>query len=246
MGRAQKTTLLNLSTTHLREYADNNYGSIDDMPYGGGEGMVIGPEPMEKAICAAQSKFKKKPRIIYLSPQGPLLSHSMAQSLSKISGFILICGRYAGVDQRCLNKYVEEEISIGDYVINGGEVASMVLVEAVARFLPGFLGKEDSVKKDSLSNGLLQAPVFTRPPIFHDAVVPQVFLSGNHKKIEKSRTYIGLLKTFQKRSDLLKRQMELQPELKETWDKAKSYYTALSPQDREALGLPSDPWFITS
>ncbi len=238
IGRAQKKKLLNLSTTYLREFTNNNYGSIDDTPYGGGEGMVICAEPMEKAFCAAQSKFETKPKSIYLSPQGKLLSHAMAESLSKTSGLILICGRYAGVDQRFLNKYVDEEISIGNYVVNGGEVASMVLIEALARFLPDFLGDEESVEKDSLSDGLLEAPIFTRPSLFHDVAVPEIFLSGDHKEIEKSRAYIGLLKTFQKRPELFKAQMELRSELKETWDRAKSYYMALSAQDRRALGFP--------
>lgn len=206
-GRANKNNLYHLRTWNPRDYAANRYRTIDDSPYGGGPGMVMMAEPLGKAITDAKTRQAEngigKTSVIYLSPQGKLLNHKKVLQISALNGVVLLCGRYEGVDERLIEDQVDEEISIGDYVISGGELAAMVLIDAVVRQLPGALGDAQSAGQDSHVNQLLEYPHYTRPEIYKGKPVPQVLLSGNHAKIEYWRLQQSIGRTWLKRPDLL-------------------------------------------
>jgi len=200
-----------LKTWNPRDFTTDNYRSIDDRPYGGGPGMVMLAEPLAGAITAARQRQAgsgvHRSRVVYLSPQGRLLTHSVVEELvsQKEEGFILLAGRYEGIDERLIRQYVDEEISIGDYVLSGGELAAMVLVDSLVRQLPGVLGDDASAEQDSFVQGLLDCPHYTRPEVFNGEAVPPVLLSGNHAEIERWRLQQSLGRTWLRRPDLLVR-----------------------------------------
>lgn len=206
-SRARERRLYELVLWNPRDFATNSYRAVDDRPYGGGPGMVMMPDPLEKAIDAARQRQKstgvKKPRVLHLTPQGRLLSHAIVAELVQEQGLVMLAGRYEGVDERLVSRVVDDEISIGDYVISGGELAAMVVIDAVVRQLPGALGDAESANQDSFVDGLLDHPHYTRPEVYEGAAVPPVLLSGNHAEIARWRLKQALGRTWQRRPDLL-------------------------------------------
>ncbi len=202
-GRAVDRGLVELGFWNPRDYTQDVHRTVDDRPYGGGPGMVMKVEPLKAAIEHAKAVAKPGTPVIYLSPQGRRLDHSAAQALAKRDGMILIAGRYEGIDERIIDCYVDEEWSIGDYVLSGGELAAMVLMDAVIRLIPGVLGDADSAEQDSHADGLLDCPHYTRPEEIDERVVPPVLLSGNHEAIRRWRLQQSLGRTWLRRPDLL-------------------------------------------
>ncbi len=203
IGKAVAKGQLGVSVINIRDFANDKHQVTDDRPYGGGSGMVMKPEPLAEAIRSARQRLPKS-RTVLLTPQGRTLDQEQAQALAGYEGLILVCGRYEGVDERINQSLIDEEISIGDYVLMGGELAAMVLMEAVARLIPGVLGNENSAALDSFTENLLEHPHFTRPSVFEGEAVPEVLRSGNHKAIDQWRLEMSLIRTFLKRPDLLK------------------------------------------
>lgn len=201
-GRAVKEGLLSVSSWNPRDFTDDNHHTVDDRPYGGGPGMIMMAEPLSDAIKAAKTDLATA-RVIYLSPQGRKLDQAGLQELAEQESMILVSGRYEGVDERLIQAEVDEEWSIGDYVLSGGELASMVLIDAITRTLPGALRHEESASQDSFFSGLLDCPHFTRPENWQDKKVPDVLLSGNHEAIRRWRLKQSLGRTWQRRPDLL-------------------------------------------
>lgn len=202
--RAQIKEKVGFGIHNLRDYSDDKFRTVDDVPYGGGEGMLLKPEPFFRAVEDIK-KESKNIKTIMLSPQGVLFSQDIAKDLlNKTQGIILLCGRYAGIDERVKN-IVDLELSIGDYVLSGGELPAMVVSEAIVRLIPGVLGREESFKKDSFYGDYLDYPKYTRPEIFKGLKVPKVLLSGNHDEIEKWRLEKSIENTKIKRPDLLKK-----------------------------------------
>ncbi len=203
-GRALKTAHYDLELWNPRDFTSDNYRTVDDRPYGGGPGMVMLAEPLAQAIVAAKGRVAGVGRkVIYLTPQGSLLDHRKVMELASGPGAVLLCGRYESVDERLLRRSVDEEISIGDYVLSGGELAAMALIDAVVRQLPGVLGDADSAAQDSFVGGLLDCPHYTRPEEYAGERVPAVLLSGNHAEIERWRLTQALGRTWLRRPDLL-------------------------------------------
>ena len=202
MKRAQEKGLLEVHTHHLRKWAVNEYGQVDDYQYGGGAGMVMMCEPLAKAIeeLSAERKYDE---IIYLTPDGKKLDQQMANALSLKENLLFICGHYKGIDERIREHFVTKEISIGDYVLSGGELPAAVLVDAIGRLLPGVLNDETSALFDSFQDNLLAPPVYTRPEDFRGWKVPNILMGGNHKKIEEWRLEQSLQRTKERRPDLL-------------------------------------------
>ena len=191
------------STLNIRDFAEDKHQVTDDRPYGGGSGMVMKPEPLAGAIRAAGRKCPSA-KIVLLSPQGRVFNQALANELASFEGLILVCGRYEGIDERISHDLIDDEISIGDYVLTGGELAAMVVIDAVTRQIPGTLGGEDAAEKDSFSNGLLEHAHYTRPQVFEGKAVPEILLSGHHEEIENWRLESAMLRTLSKRPDLLK------------------------------------------
>lgn len=207
--RAIEQGVISASAVNIRDFAAGRHQVTDDRPYGGGNGMVMKPEPLAAAIRWAETAAPGA-RTVYLSPQGRAFNQEIAAELSGEPGLILICGRYEGIDERICQRFVQDEISIGDYVLTGGELPAMVLVEAVTRLIPGALGGQESAQKDSFSDGLLEHGHYTRPADFEGERVPDVLLSGHHALIEKWRLESSLIRTVLKRKDLLmQRQLTL-------------------------------------
>ena len=206
-ARALEKKIYGLSLWNPRDFTTDNYKTVDDRPYGGGPGMVMLAEPLEKAINAAKARQQavgvERVKVIHLSPQGKPLTHAKVMELVAESGVILLASRYEGVDERLLTSMVDEEISIGDYVLSGGELPAMVLIDAIVRQLPGALGDADSALEDSFVDGLLDCPHYTRPEEYKGVKVPEVLLSGNHAKIKQWRLKMSLQRTRTKRPDLL-------------------------------------------
>lgn len=200
--RAVSKGLLEIKLHNIRDYAAGKHKVTDDYPYGGGSGMVMKVEPLAACLEAARS-VNRQAKVILTTPRGRTFNQKMARDLSEENGLIIICGRYEGVDERVKELFVDYEISLGDFVLTGGELAAMVMVDAVSRFIPGVLGCEESAASDSFSDGLLEYPQYTRPPEFHGLSVPQVLLSGNHAEIANWRRRQALKKTFTNRPDLL-------------------------------------------
>ena len=200
--RALDQKKISTTTINIRDFATDRHQMTDDRPFGGGNGMVMKPEPLVGAIRAAK-KNKGTARTVLLTPQGRTFDQNMARELASISELILVCGRYEGVDERICHEFIDYEISIGDYVLTGGELAAMVVIEAVTRLIPGTLGGEDSADKDSFSDGLLEHAHYTRPRNFEGRDVPEVLLSGHHREIELWRTESSVMRTLLKRPDLL-------------------------------------------
>lgn len=202
--RAVNQNLLNLDFFNPRDFTEDKHQSVDDRPFGGGPGMIMLAEPLTKAVKAAKQNCQGNSLTIYLSPQGKQLTQSKVQKLAQnYENLILVCGRYEGVDERFIESQIDEEISIGDYVLTGGELPAMVLIDAIARFIPGVLGKMESALNDSFMTGLLDCPHYTRPKIWGDRQVPAVLLSGDHSKIADWRLEQSMLKTLQNRPELL-------------------------------------------
>jgi tRNA (guanine37-N1)-methyltransferase len=206
-GRAQERKLFELVLWNPRSYAANSYRTVDDRPYGGGPGMVMMAGPLEKSVQAARQRQSsagaKRSRVVHLSPQGRVLDHRAVMELAALDGLVLLAGRYEGVDERVIARAVDEEISIGDYVLSGGELAAMVVIDAIVRQMPGALGDADSAGQDSFVNGLLDCPHYTRPEVYEGVPVPQVLMSGNHADIARWRLKQALGRTWQRRPDLL-------------------------------------------
>lgn len=206
-SRALENGIYDLKLWNPRDFTTDNYKTVDDRPYGGGPGMVMLAEPLSKAINAARARQQQagvtKSKVIHLSPSGRPLTHEMVMQLTKEPGLILLASRYEGVDERLLASEVDEEYSIGDYVLSGGELPAMVLIDAIVRQLPGALGDADSATEDSFVDGLLDCPHYTRPETYRNVKVPEVLMSGNHAKIKQWRLKQSLQRTRAKRPDLL-------------------------------------------
>lgn len=201
IGQARKKGLIDIRQVNIRDFADNKHHRVDDRPYGGGPGMLLMPEPVTKAI---RSVKKQGTRVVYLSPQGALLTAKKSRELASCPHLVLLCGHYEGVDQRALESEVDEEISIGDYVLTNGCLPAIVLIDAVVRFIPGVLGHAEAANEDSFEQGLLDCPHYTKPEVFEEKAVPSVLLSGNHKNIAEWRKKMAYEKTARYRPDLLK------------------------------------------
>lgn len=207
--RAIENRIIEVDLVNLRDYAEDKHATVDDTIYGGIPGMLMRCDPLFKAIRSIREKHKPRaPRVIYLSPRGSLLTHQKAVELSQQQCLILLCGRYKGIDQRVIDALVDEEISIGDYVVSGGELPAMVLLDALTRLRPGALGDRESAQSDSHADGLLEAGNYTRPEVYEGSRVPDVLLSGHHKKIEEWRTQQQLALTRDRRPDLYKKWQE--------------------------------------
>lgn len=202
IGRAEKKGCIEINLINIRDFSKEKHKKVDDSPYGGGAGMVMKPDVIYDAYQSLNQE--KKAKVIYLSPQGNVLTHKKVVSLSKEEHLILLCGHYEGIDQRVIDEIVDEEISIGDYVLTGGELPAMVVIDSVSRYIEGVLSKESS-KEESFTDGLLEYPQYTRPEIFLGKKVPEVLISGNHANIDKWRKKESLKNTFLKRPELLKK-----------------------------------------
>jgi tRNA (guanine37-N1)-methyltransferase len=206
LGKARNSGRVEIHCVDLREFTTDRHRTVDDRPFGGGEGMVFKPEPLAAAIRSLQSGQPGE-RTIFLTPQGRLLTQSLVRQVAVWDHLILICGRYEGIDQRVIDLLVDEQISIGDYVLSGGEIPAMALVDAVVRLAPGVVGHPDSTRNESFEGGLLDCPVYTRPEVFEGRAVPEVLLSGNHDQIRRWRAEQSLVNTRRLRPDLLNRQL---------------------------------------
>jgi tRNA (guanine-N(1)-)-methyltransferase len=201
-GKAIEKELININLINIRDFSKDKHKKVDDTPYGGGAGMVMKPDVVYDAYLSVKSENAK---VIYLSPQGKTLNQNKVEELAKEKHLILLCGHYEGIDQRVLDEIVDEEISIGDYVLTGGEIPAMVLIDTVSRYIDGVINK-NSIEEETFSNGLLEYPQYTRPEIFLGKKVPDVLLSGHHKNIKKWREQVSLEITKNKRPDLLKKE----------------------------------------
>lgn len=210
-GRAVNQGLLEISSFNPRDFAEDAHSTVDDRPYGGGPGMVLMIEPLRRAISAAKQWINGESLVVYLSPQGSVLQQSAVNNLATEQSIILVAGRYEGIDERLIQLEVDQEWSIGDYVLSGGEIPAMVLMDALIRQIPGALGHSESATQDSFADGLLDCPHYTRPDSYEDLKVPEVLLSGNHEKIRQWRLQQSLLRTQERRPDLLDR-LELNTE----------------------------------
>ncbi len=205
VGKAIQQGLVEIHPHLLRDWAHNRHRSVDDLPYGGGEGMVFRPEPLTEAISDLKSRYGSN-RVIYLSCRGrPLQQKRAKEIVQEYERLLLVCGRYEGIDQRVIEASIDEEISIGDYVLSGGEPAALVLMDALIRLIPGVIGKPASLSEESFESGLLEYPHYTRPEIFEGKAVPEVLLSGNHKAIRGWRMRQAILKTLDTRPDLIEK-----------------------------------------
>jgi len=202
VGRAAEQKLLELHCWNPRDYTRDRHRTADDRPYGGGPGMLMKVQPLADAIAAVRQQ-NPAARVVYLSPQGRLLSQQMLAQQAALESVILLCGRYEGIDERLIRREVDEEWSLGDYVISGGELAAMVCIDAMTRLIPGALGHNESAQQDSFSAGLLDCPHYTRPEEYRGDCVPEVLMQGNHRDIESWRTQQALGRTWQRRPDLL-------------------------------------------
>ena len=202
IGRAVNEGIINVEAVNIRYFSKDKHRHVDDYPYGGGAGMVMQPQPIYDAYKSIEEKAGKA-RVIYMSPQGKRFNQKIAEELSKEESIILPCGHYEGVDERIIEEIVTDEISIGDFVLTGGELAAAAIIDAVSRLVPGVLNKEESHEIESFSDGLLEYPQYTRPPVFMGREVPEVLLSGHHANIDKWRREQSIIRTYQKRPDML-------------------------------------------
>lgn len=210
IGRAVKEGIINVQAVNIRDFSTDKHRHVDDYPYGGGAGMVMQPQPIYDAYKSIEEKAAetshtgKKARVIYMSPQGKRFDQRMAEELSKEESIVILCGHYEGVDERIIEEIVTDEISIGDFVLTGGELAAAAIIDTVSRLVPGVLNKEESHEIESFSDGLLEYPQYTRPPVFMGREVPEVLLSGHHANIDKWRREQSIIRTYRKRPDMLK------------------------------------------
>ena len=202
IGRAIEAGLLEINAVNIRDYSTNKHMKVDDYPYGGGAGLVMQPEPVYRAYKDLEKDMKKKPRVVYLTPQGTTFHQEMAKELAKEEELVFSCGHYEGIDERVLEEIVTDYVSIGDYVLTGGELPAMVMIDSISRLVPGVLHNDDSAGDESFENGLLEYPQYTRPPVFLDKEVPEVLLSGHHENIRKWRHEQSVKRTKERRPDL--------------------------------------------
>ena len=202
IGRAIEAGLLEINAVNIRDYSTNKHMKVDDYPYGGGAGLVMQPEPVYRAYEDLTKDMKKKPRVVYLTPQGTTFHQEMAKELAKEEELVFLCGHYEGIDERVLEEIVTDYVSIGDYVLTGGELPAMVMIDSISRLVPGVLHNDDSAGDESFENGLLEYPQYTRPPVFLDKEVPEVLLSGHHENIRKWRHEQSVKRTKERRLDL--------------------------------------------
>ena len=202
IGRAIEAGLLEINAVNIRDYSTNKHMKVDDYPYGGGAGLVMQPEPVYRAYEDLTKDMKKKPRVVYLTPQGTTFHQEMAKELAKEEELVFLCGHYEGIDERVLEEIVTDYVSIGDYVLTGGELPAMVMIDSISRLVPGVLHNDDSAGDESFENGLLEYPQYTRPPVFLDKEVPEVLLSGHHENIRKWRHEQSVKRTKERRPDL--------------------------------------------
>lgn len=206
IGRAVRKGVIGLHAVNIRDYSTDKHKHVDDYPYGGGAGMVMQPGPVYDCYMDIVKDMDKKPRVIYMTPQGRVFSQDIAEELSKEDAVIFLCGHYEGIDERVLDEIVTDNLSIGDYVLTGGELPAMVMIDTIARLVPGVLNNSESAAYDSFQDGLLEYPQYTRPEIWHDEPVPEVLLSGHHANIEKWRREQSLKRTFERRPELLEQE----------------------------------------
>ena len=236
-GRAISKGILSIEAVNIRDYAFNKHNSVDDYPYGGGAGMLMQAEPVYQCYQAIVDKIhtqsgadsgvcteKKKPRVLYMSPQGKTFTQGMAEELAQEEELIFLCGHYEGIDERVLQRIVTDYVSIGDYVLTGGELPAMVMMDAIARNVPGVLGNEESAQTESFDDGLLEYPQYTRPEIWEGERVPEVLLSGDHARVEEWRLEKSLAKT-----------KEVRPELYESWAESNQEYFVKKAKKEERL-----------
>lgn len=202
IGRAIEAGLLEINAVNIRDYSTNKHMKVDDYPYGGGAGLVMQPEPVYRAYEDLTKDMKKKPRVVYLTPQGTTFHQEMAKELAKEEELVFLCGHYEGIDERVLEEIVTDYVSIGDYVLTGGELPAMVMIDSISRLVPGVLHNDDSAGDESFENGLLEYPQYTRPPVFLDKEVPEILLSGHHENIRKWRHEQSVKRTKERRPDL--------------------------------------------
>ena len=202
IGRAIDAGLLEINAVNIRDYSTNKHMKVDDYPYGGGAGLVMQPEPVYRAYKDLTKNMKKKPRVVYLTPQGTTFHQEVAKELAKEEELVFLCGHYEGIDERVLEEIVTDYVSIGDYVLTGGELPAMVMIDSISRLVPGVLHNDDSAGDESFENGLLEYPQYTRPPVFLDKEVPEVLLSGHHENIRKWRHEQSVKRTKERRPDL--------------------------------------------
>lgn len=202
-GRAIEKGLLSVEAINIRDYATDRYKHVDDYPYGGGAGMVMQPGPIYSAYQELEARIGKRARVIYLTPQGRVFNQSIARELSKEEDLVFLCGHYEGVDERVLELIVTDNLSIGDYVLTGGELPAMVMIDCISRLVPGVLNNSASAEEESFHDNLLEYPQYTRPEIFEDKSVPEVLLSGHHGRVEEWRRKQSLKRTLERRPDLL-------------------------------------------
>ena len=205
IGRAISNGLLTIETVNIRDFAENKHNRVDDYTYGGGAGMLMQAEPVYDAYRSIAEKTDKKPRVIYLSPQGQTFSQEMAEDFAKEEELVFLCGHYEGIDERVLEEIVTDYVSIGDYVLTGGELPAMVMIDAISRLIPGVLHNNASAEFESFQDNLLEYPQYTRPEEWHGKKVPEILLSGHHVNIEKWRREQSVIRTAKRRPDLLEK-----------------------------------------
>ena len=205
IGRAIKNELLFIEAINIRDYAFNKHNSVDDYPYGGGAGMLMQAEPVYQCYKALEDRIGKRPRVVYLSPQGQTFNQKMAEEFAEEEELVFLCGHYEGIDERVLEEIVTDYVSIGDYVLTGGELPSMIMVDAISRLVPGVLHNDVSAEFESFQDNLLEYPQYSRPETWHDKKVPEVLMSGHHANIEKWRREQSVIRTAKNRPDLLEK-----------------------------------------
>lgn len=205
IGRAVNKGLLSIEAINIRDYAFNKHNSVDDYPYGGGAGMLMQAEPVYQCYRALEEKMNKKPRVVYLSPQGKTFNQTMAEEFAQEEELVFLCGHYEGIDERVLEEIVTDYVSIGDYVLTGGELPAMIMVDAISRLVPGVLHNDVSAEFESFQDNLLEYPQYSRPEMWHDKKVPEVLMSGHHANIEKWRREQSVIRTARNRPDLLEK-----------------------------------------
>ena len=205
IGRAVNKGLLSIEAVNIRDYAFNKHSSVDDYPYGGGAGMLMQAEPVYQCYRALEEKMNKKPRVVYLSPQGKTFNQTMAEEFAQEEELVFLCGHYEGIDERVLEEIVTDYVSIGDYVLTGGELPAMIMVDAISRLVPGVLHNDVSAEFESFQDNLLEYPQYSRPEMWHYKKVPEVLMSGHHANIEKWRREQSVIRTARNRPDLLEK-----------------------------------------
>lgn len=205
VGRARKEGLVEINCRQIRDYSTDKHRRVDDAPYGGGMGMIMGVQPIYDCYKALCDEVGKKVHLIYMSPQGKTLTQEKVRELSKMDNIALLCGHYEGVDERVIEEIVDEEISVGDYVLTGGELPALIVADSVSRMIPGVLSNEECFTEESHYSSLLEYPQYTRPPVWHEKAVPDILLSGHHANIEKFRREKALERTFFRRPDMLQK-----------------------------------------